>query len=167
MTSQIKEIMIIDNEKYTMHCTPLEPYLNILPKELKFNYRTTACWRGYIGTWYLENDQLYLINLKGTKYNTESKTLEEVGLDYLFSEQEKVFAKWYTGVLSIPNGDILKNWKDDYLSFHEYVLCLKFEKGILIDFKFVDAMEKMVNDIQIKQSVRSLGYWKKMQNWFI
>ena len=82
MTSQIKEIMIIDNEEYTMHCTPLESYLNILPKQLKFNYRTTACWRGYIGTWYLENNQLYLINLKGTKYKTESKILEEVGLDY-------------------------------------------------------------------------------------
>ena len=119
MTAQIKEIMIIDNKKYSMHCTPLDSYLKLLPK----------------GTWYLENDQLYLINLKGTKYNTESKILGEVGLDYLFPEQEKVFANWYTGVLSIPNGDILKNWKDDYLSCHEYVLCLKFEKGILIDFK--------------------------------
>lgn len=166
MTAQIKEIMIIENEKYTMHCTPLESYLNILPTEVKFNYRTTACWRGYIGTWHLKNEKLYLINLKGTKYNSESCILEDVGLNFLFHEQEKVFANWFTGMLTVPQGDILTYCQDNYIPYYEHTLHLKFENGILIDFKFLDAMEKFVDNIYLKKSNKIQILWKKLSKHF-
>ncbi|MEH6770049.1 hypothetical protein [Maribacter arcticus] len=166
MTAQIREIIMINNDEYSMDNTPLESHLNKPPKRQSFNYRTTACWRGYRGSWNLDNDQLYLIHLKGNRYDIESKTIKEVYIDYLFPNQEKVFASWFTGVLTVPDGKILTNWNIDNFSNYEHILQLKFDKGILIDFKSVDAIQKMVNDIQIKPSYGNSGFWKRTQNWF-
>jgi hypothetical protein len=166
MTVQIREIMIIDDEEHCMHSTPLEPYLNMLSKPQNFNFKTTACWRGYRGTWKLENDQLYLFHLEGNKLDKASKTMKEVGIEYLFPGQLKVFANWFSGVITVPYGEILTHLNYDNTLCQEYILHLKFKKGILIDFKCVDAIQKMVNNIEIKPLDGNLGFWKRTQKWF-
>lgn len=56
MTDQIKEKIIINGEQYSMVTEPLLPYLKALNNKVKFQYETTACWRGYLGTWELKNN---------------------------------------------------------------------------------------------------------------
>ncbi|WP_027078861.1 hypothetical protein [Maribacter antarcticus] len=167
MTAQIREIIIINDEQHGMDSTPLEPYLNKLSKVQNFNFRTTACWRGYRGTWKLEHDQLYLVCLEGNKVDKASRTIIEVGMEYLFPGQQKVFANWFSGVIAVPHGEVLTYDYDNYLPSYEHTLHLTFDKGILIDFKSVDAMEKMVNDIQIKKLVRNLSFWERIQNLLV
>ena len=105
MTAQAREILFINNERHTFFGEPLEPYIEANKDQVKFDYKTTGCWRGYIGTWKLEDNKLYLIELYGTKYNPETKAHLEVGLDYFSPNQKIVFANWFTGHLEIPHGE--------------------------------------------------------------
>jgi hypothetical protein len=41
---------------------------------------------------------------------------EEVDLNYVFPNQEKVFADWFTGEIRIPTGDMLKYVHTAYCS---------------------------------------------------
>ena len=162
MTAQASEILIIDNEEYYMFSEPLEPYLNARKEKVKFDFKTTGCWRGYIGTWKLENEKLYLIDLEGTKYDKELKAHKEVGMEYLFPNQEAVFVNWFSGQLEIPDGEMLMESSTDFKD----ILFLKFNKGVLVDFKSEDALAKMVNEIKVKDSKRNVGFWEKIQGWF-
>ena len=167
MTAQIKEKIIINGEQYLMYSEPLEPYLIGLKEKVKFDFRTTACWRGYVGTWKLINDQLFLIDFLGNKYDAESNTLKEVGLNYLFPDKKEVFADWYTGLVEIPDGEILVYGGTDYSTSYENNLILHFNKGILVDFKSENTLEQMVNEIQIKQSHIYLNFWERIRAWLI
>lgn len=53
-------------------------------------------------------------------------------LDYLFPEKEKVFAKWFSGEIRIPHGEMMKYVHQEYASLYEKELFLKIKKGIVI-----------------------------------
>jgi hypothetical protein len=46
-----------------------------------------ACRRGYVGTWEIVDDKLFLIDLKG-----RTKDIEEITIDFISPDQKKVFA---------------------------------------------------------------------------
>ena len=163
MTAQAREILFINNERHTIFGEPLEAYLEANKEKVKFDYRTTGCWRGYIGTWKLENDKLYLIDLQGTKYNPQTKKHSEVGMDYLFPNQKAVFANWFSGPMEIPQGETLA----EYFSTFVGILYLKFTKGVLVDYKSEDCLEKMVNKAQVKDSKRTIGFWERIRGLFL
>lgn len=65
MTAQYREELTLDGDVYRMITEPLESYLNdhfnfkhdgIYPYILEY---CTALWRGYIGVWLIEDDQLF------------------------------------------------------------------------------------------------------------
>ncbi len=62
MTAQVRERLIYNNEEYSLATEPLSPYL--AKHKIEFPSTTTACWRGYCGKWLIENNKLYLIDLK-------------------------------------------------------------------------------------------------------
>lgn len=51
---------------------------------------------------------------------------------YLFPDQEKVFAEWFTGEIRIPYGEMLQYYHIGYASVYEKELYLEFENGYLI-----------------------------------
>ena len=133
MTAQIREKLIYNGEEYYMATEPLQPYLE--EKKIVFDYLSTACWRGYVGEWVVEDNKLYLINLEANilrEKQESSKEYETVGLEYLFPNEKKVFAKWFTGVISIPYGKMLIYIHSDYASIYEKELYLEFVSGILV-----------------------------------
>ena len=163
MTAQAREILFINNERHSMFGEPLELYLEARKEKVKFDNKTTGCWRGYIGTWKLENDRLYLIDLVGTKFDSELNTHKEVGMEYLFPNQEVVFANWFSGYLEIPEGETLAEGPTAFNG----ILFLKFDKGVFVDHKFEDALEKMVNEVPVKDSRRTIGFWERIRGWFL
>ena len=167
MTVQIKEKIIINGEQHLMYSEPLEPYLIGLKEKVKFDFETTACWRGYVGTWKLVNDKLFLIDFLGNKYDADSNVFKEVGLDYLFPDKEEVHAHWFTGLVEIPDGEILVYGHTDYSTQYENNLFLHFNKGILVDFKSENTLEKMVDEVQIKHSQSNMDLWQKIRRWLI
>ena len=86
-----------------------KPYLEKHQIELFAN--CTAIWRGYIAQWKIENNMLFLTDIRANvqqfrkKENnnpTAGKTIHllegYVGLDYFFPSNDKmIFADWFSG----------------------------------------------------------------------
>ena len=125
MTAQAREILIYKGKRYGM--APLEPYIET--NNIQFNPESicSACWRGYIGTWSIEDGRLYLIDIE-TDDNGK-----KVGLEYLFPNQEKVFAGWFTGELRVPYGELIEYIHLGYESRYAKELFLEISKGVLVN----------------------------------
>ncbi len=86
----------------------------------------TGCWRGYIGTWEIVKNKLYLIDIVAYAPGHIKR-----GLDYIFPGKEKVFAAWFKGELRLPQGELLKYVHGGYASIYERDLILDIRYGIL------------------------------------
>ena len=100
MTAQVHERLTLEGRETSMaFCPPLpehhERIIELTSTELEENIPnfifSTACWRGYIGTWEIKDGQFYLVNLVG-RYKVEG---------------EPILADWFSGVIRIPQGEPL------------------------------------------------------------
>ena len=116
MTVQIAEILKYNGQEYELHTEPLKSYLYEPP--IKRPGRThsfcTACWRGYVGHWAIEDDKLYLVELDCLELPPRN------ALDDIFSGQQKVFAEWFSGTIH--------TFSDKMYMYLEF----KIEKGHLV-----------------------------------
>lgn len=138
MTAQCRERLIYNGEEYYLATEPLASYL--IKHDIRFIAPHTACWRGYIGSWLIEDNKLYLVDLKAniSEGNKKFGADKEVGLDFLFPGQTKVFANWYSEVIRIPHGKMMKYVHQGYASLYEKELFLRFESGILVSYREED-----------------------------
>jgi hypothetical protein len=133
MTAQIREIIYYKGEKTVMATEPLSSYLQSR-KDICFNARSSACWRGYLGIWKIKDKRLFLVKLKG--YIDED--YKEVELEYIFPGKKEVFADWFSGKIRISQGELLQYVHMGYSSVFEKDLFLKFKDGVLIDEETID-----------------------------
>lgn len=133
MTAQAGERIIYKDQEYFMATEPLEQYLDGLKERPNLVFPSTACWRGYYGTWKIEDKRLFLIKLK-----CFTEGYSEVGMEFIFPNQEIVFAGWFTGEIRIPQGEMLEYVHMGYESLFEKDLFLKIENGLVIDEWVVD-----------------------------
>lgn len=109
---------------------PLDSYWT--KKKLKPQMRlpNTSCWRGYIATWEIIDNVLYLNDII---FNTPEG---DVGLDYVFPESTgKIKANWHTGELKISFGNRLKTFRG-YDPLYEADLFLSIKKGNVISHRY-------------------------------
>lgn len=146
-TAQYPDYMIYEGDTIAIFSNPLEPYLksrNIdgFP-QFGLMCTSSACWRGYIATWNLKNDSLFLVSIKACVEGCTSEP--EIKLDSLFPDKvnnSKVFADWFDGLIVSPQGRRLKYVHMGYESVYEQELHFKISNGILKESKQVS------NDIQ-------------------
>ena len=137
-TAQFSDSLIYKGEKLTIFSNPLESYFNPEnPKSDKiFVYSCSACWRGYIATWKIEDGYLYLTKLV---QGTCSSDAPEIPLSIIFPKQEvPVKATWFSGTLRIPQGKQLLYVHMGYGSIYEKEIILTFENGKLTEENVVD-----------------------------
>lgn len=133
MTAQISEQFVFNDETYSIECVPLKSYLELLSEPIKFDAPHTALWRGYCAKWALEDNELYLIRFNGY---LEGGT--EVGMDYLFPRQQKVFAGWFNGEIKVPQGEVIYRGGYNYRTLFEKDICLTFKYGKLVGTEIID-----------------------------
>jgi hypothetical protein len=138
MTAQVTEKLIIDGKQLAMCSEPLGILLmqNMGPK---FMAQSSACWRGYVGTWELKQDsdekkRLYLISINGLLESGENATLEKLFPD----NPEGVFAHWFSGTIRCPDGKLLNYVHGGYASTYERDYLYEFDKGVLISESIVE-----------------------------
>ena len=95
MTLQIAEKLTYNGKKYDLHTEPLKSNLYKHPIERPSCTRTfsTACRRGYVGHWAIEDNKLYLVELHSFEIPHRN------ALDDIFPGQQKVFAEWFSGTI--------------------------------------------------------------------
>ena len=131
MTAQAAEILHYKGQELALCAEPLDLYLE--NNNIRFDSETisSACWRGYIGEWLIENRRLYLIGIR----NLDD---EPIPLSKIFPDNPKrVFAHWVTGELRCPEGKLLNYVHGGYASNYERDLFLEFRQGELMAERLV------------------------------
>ena len=91
---------------------------------------STACWRGYLGTWEIKDGTFYLNDIIGR---------------YKKSTPDRLLADWFTGVLRIPRGKMLQGVNMGFASVYEKELHIKIENGIVVKEVEIDNSNKEVD----------------------
>ncbi len=138
MTAQSSETIIYEDKEYGMAYEPLSDYLENLENPPFLYSPSTACWRGYYGTWEVKGDKLYLIKLIAF-----TEGWKEADIEYIFPGQREAFADWFTGEIRIPQGELLSYIHQGYDSVYEKDIFLAFHKGILINERIEDNRNKV------------------------
>jgi len=110
-------------------CTnPLSDYFAMGGVNPRFESNCTALWRGYVGSWEIVDDRLYLVGLSGTIEGGADATLATIFPDF----PDRVFAHWYSGTIRIPQGKQLEYVHMGYGSTFERDLFLDIERGVIM-----------------------------------
>jgi len=118
MTTQAKERIIIDGEKY-----PLLNALSLPEDDTKIKqkegptYTRSSCWRGYVGTWEIKGDKLYLIDFSSGKYDVL------VNLPIL--------ADWISGTAKVATGEVKASSSWD-IETYETEMHLTISNGLVV-----------------------------------
>jgi len=99
---------------------------------------STACWRGYIGSWSIRRDKLYLTKIEG-RFRLDGK--------------EAIFADWFTGDLHIPKGGMLDYVHTGFESVYEQEIILTLEHGVVISTETIIPTRAIGYDDLIDPSV--------------
>lgn len=138
-TGQVPDILIFDGEERGIRTNPLNQWFEWTGERTDFleyfqEGACTACWRGYIATWKITNNKLYLEKIQNF---SENKTMP---LTEIWPEKgdQPVFAEWYSGLLSMPEGELLNYVHMGYSSVYARDRLLRIDSGILVDEKLRD-----------------------------
>ncbi|MBI5208676.1 MAG: hypothetical protein HY927_01725 [Elusimicrobia bacterium] len=124
MTAQQHEHLIYNGTRTSMACEPPLPKKH--PRIVALDHQavmSSACWRGYIGTWEIKDGRFYLVAIEG-KYSLAGKG--------------PLFADWFTGTLRIPQGEMLEYVHMGYASVFEREIVVKIAKGLVAGTRTVD-----------------------------
>ena len=127
MTAQIGENLSYEGHATTMCSEPLGSYFTLAGVSPRFAENCTALWRGYVGSWEIRDDRLYLTGLEGTLQDGSLATVATFFPDY----PDRVFAHWYSGTLRVPQGKLLAYFHGGYGSTYEDDLLISIEKGVV------------------------------------
>ena len=107
-TQQTPEKLLYKGKEYRLACLPLEKYFDANnPRPREFRVYRTSLRRGYIGTWEIKDKKLYLRSLARHGRN---RSMKEIPISIVFKDQKPpIKATWCTGVLRIPQGNILRS----------------------------------------------------------
>lgn len=168
MTAQVPEKLILEAKVTRMNfCPPIpdnpdiitklpeeEVYKAIKAGEIGGIIGSTACWRGYIGTWEIKDGKFFLNNLVG----------------YIkLAKDEPIHATWFTGVLRIPQGELVHYVHMGFGSIYEKELHIKIEAGIVTKQRVIDnteKIEKLKNMSPEEQVMQGFNNLPGMENRF-
>jgi hypothetical protein len=119
MTIQVSELLFYEGEKRYLMNVPSIPdsVIQLIPQE--FYTDSTALSRGYVATWEIKENKLYLIDLSSSNYELIKKT--------------PIFADWINKQLEFGTGN--KKFSNSYIYLHEYEtnIHITIENGIVIE----------------------------------
>jgi len=133
-TAQYPDEIIYNGKKYKLNSNPMESYFEKHPdKRPKNGIESNELYRGYIATFEIKNNQLYLkdivINFRDTTDNKDYKTKKVSVKNEIFPNQELIKIDWMTGLLVIPVGEIVNYVHMGYGSTYESYILLEINKG--------------------------------------
>lgn len=139
MTAQAHEQLIFEGQASSMAFCPPLPYDHprVMAVELDGSdraasyYSSTACWRGYIGTWEVRDGCFYLVDLKGR---------------FALVGDEPLLAEWFTGVIRIPKGKRIRYVHMGFASVYEWEVQIKISNGRTVGSRLVDNRKKLHDD---------------------
>ncbi|MFZ1683753.1 MAG: hypothetical protein WAU88_06430 [Candidatus Zixiibacteriota bacterium] len=129
-TSLRSEELEMDSIVYDIAELPLEPYIATLdhrPQLTRYKIICTGNWQGYIGSWKIEHDSLFLTRLQmlfptdTIDYTQRGSEWQDAPLELYFpNRQLPIFADWYSGTITLPCGEMIK-WQGMATRFEQEI----------------------------------------------
>ncbi len=140
-----------------MFNTPLDQYFSEEhPKPDIIKFSCTANWRGYLGTWKIEDGFLYLTALQE---GSCARNPPSIPLSVVFKNQQPpIKATWYTGEIRIPKGELLRYVHMGFASIYEKETRIHIRQGKVIQEEEIDNS----NHPDLKNKFLGLDELKKM-----
>lgn len=133
-TEQIGDVLIVDNDTVSINSTPLEEYFRQKGERkigdiyMGDQLECTALYRGYIATWEIRDDSLFLICIEINGCDDFPEIID------LLSEfgSKSIFAYWASGLIIKPVGELLSYSRVPYNGVvYEGEVDYRFQKGII------------------------------------
>ena len=146
-TEQVPERFVIDGRVHHVRWVePLKEKLaefDVMPFQREIV--STNLWRGYVGTWLVEDDVLYLRSLVRYVYEPAAdggptrRVAKDIPLSAVFKGAAgPVPAIWWSGQITVPRGAMLRQgWRYPVLR-HAQGLYLRIENGRVVRRRLVD-----------------------------
>ena len=147
MTAQFSELLLLEGKQQALCSYPLASYFALGGESVAFQASSTALSRGYVGTWEIHDQRLYLTRLQGSLQDESPVSLETVFPGY----PQRVFAHWFSGTLRLPQGQLLHYVHGGFGSCYEQDLLIDVTRGV------VTAKRVRVNGFSDEASARE-GY---------
>ncbi|MGL5062232.1 MAG: hypothetical protein ACRC62_19830 [Microcoleus sp.] len=130
MTAQICEKLIFDGRETSIYfCPPLPDrhpsIIQLEPQNIECDNSvigSTACGRGYLGIWAIENGHFYLVDLVG---------------QYKMTDKQPILADWFSGTIRVPQGELIY-FDRTGLKVYDREIHVTIEKGKVMRSEFVD-----------------------------
>ncbi len=131
-TAQIPDKIIYQGKEYALHSNPLEKFFDKYPERRpRGSIISTALWRGYVATFEVKDGQLFLkdieIMIEKKGFDTEWKSV----LEDVFPGEKEIKITWLTGLLVIPDGELINYVHMGYASTYERYILLEVYTGNL------------------------------------
>lgn len=140
-TAQMSEWIWFEGTRQPLCSEPLQSLLDSLavqPEVFNDGILSSANWRGYQGTWEIRHDSLWLIKIEKEYFEDEEhpdldKTVwREIALESIYPEKTSpCLANWFSGLLPIPLGRMIKYVHMGYGSVFEQEIIIKVSHGIV------------------------------------
>ena len=148
-TAQAPDVLIYNGKTYDLFSNPLEDfYREDKSKKPRFwiapNMMSSGNWRGYIATWEIIDNQLYLTKIDSWFCSPSIKTkngCRRVTLRDLFGSKvvdDRVLAIWFTGRLRVPEGKELRYVHSGYASIYERDIFFDVQASKIIKQETID-----------------------------
>ncbi len=160
-TAQIPDVIIYKGDTLSLYACPLgsHPQAELMTPNNLFGSKGcffTACWRNYIATWEIIDNELFLVEIRNACYPSSMNDVaisfrgkvdqDSIGNEYadlkaIFPHRfcnGKVKADWVNDKLYSPQGKLLYYIHDPFQSIYEKELEFTFENGNLLSTQVFD-----------------------------
>lgn len=131
-TAQEPDVLLYRGDTLLLQANPLEQWLDHQPRrpaELRGN-GSTACGRGYVATWLLENNCLYLLAVQPCGGRPLAATVLHQW--FPLNDPHRIAATWVTGRLNVAKGRLVRYEHMGYGSIYEQDWLLTMAAGKLV-----------------------------------
>jgi hypothetical protein len=134
-------VLFMDGEEYSILTNPLEPYLALNPgKRPHAKVEWSDLWRGYIASWKIESEHLWLRKIEIREGDAAALKLVDA-TQALFPGEREVPADWFTGYLVIPTGKLIEYVHMGYASTYKRYLILRIDQGVVTERRPMSAAQ--------------------------
>jgi len=142
-TAQYPDKILYNNKEYSLLTNPLEKYFEQHEdKRPKNTEMSSALWRGYIATFEIIENQLYVKEIEIQVWNEKSDETEwKSVINDIFPKPEDRKIDWFNGLLTLPYGEIINYVHMGYASTYENYTIIEIQKGKYIKSKDLNFKE--------------------------
>jgi hypothetical protein len=146
MAAQVPDKILLDGKQLNLYSNPLEQFWTNSKKVRPRFFTSPDCSRGYVAGWKIEANKLFLTDIEAYYDRNfvffRNKTRYTLATLISKSKNKPVVAKWFSGKLRIPVGNMTMYEHSGYDSRFEKELIITIHEGEVIKVVTLDYMQK-------------------------